>query len=185
MSALRTLRVGAPTRRIGVSPVLDPARRRASLPTNAGCVAQLPNCRRSRSFDLPGALLATIGLSCVTFGLLERSSQRTPSHLCGAIGLLLLVLFVLVERRTRSPLVPMELFQNESSVAARSRIVGRNSTEPFSMTQTGNLGSSSPVTPASLLASSSVFKSIHSNGNSDRSLRTNQRRASISTTIRQ
>ena len=118
MSALRTLRVGAPTRRIGLSPVLDPARRRATLPTNAACVAQLPNCRRSRSFDLPGALLATIGLSCVTFGLLERSSQRTPSHLCGAIGLLLLVLFVLVERRTLSPLVPMELFQNRNFTGA-------------------------------------------------------------------
>jgi hypothetical protein len=36
MSALRTLRVGAPTRRIGVSPVSDLARRRASLPTDAG-----------------------------------------------------------------------------------------------------------------------------------------------------
>jgi hypothetical protein len=33
MAALRTLRVGAPTRRIGVSPVSDLARRRASLPT--------------------------------------------------------------------------------------------------------------------------------------------------------
>jgi hypothetical protein len=33
------------------------------------------------------------------------------------------------------------------------------------MTRTGSLGSLSPVTPASLLASSSVSKSIHSNGN--------------------
>src|SRR5260370_41821360 len=54
MSALRTLRVGAPTRRIGVSPVSDLARRRASLPTDAGCVAQLPNCRRSRSWPETG-----------------------------------------------------------------------------------------------------------------------------------
>lgn len=69
---------------------------------------------KGRRLDLPGALLATIGLSCVTFGLLEWSNQRTRSHLCGAIGLLLLVLFVLVERRTRSPLVPMELFQNRN-----------------------------------------------------------------------
>ena len=68
--------------------------------------------------DLPGALLATIGLSCVTFGLLEWSSQRTHSHLCGSIGLLLLVLFVFVERRRRSPLVPMELFQNRNFAGA-------------------------------------------------------------------
>jgi len=50
MAALRTLRAGAPTRRIGVSPVSDLARRRASLPTDAGRVGQLPNCRRSRSW---------------------------------------------------------------------------------------------------------------------------------------
>ena len=75
----------APSRRrhagLMYPPVSDLARRRASLPTDVGCVAQLPNCRRSRSFDLPGALLATIGLSCVTFWLLEWSSQRTPSPL--------------------------------------------------------------------------------------------------------
>ena len=50
-----------------------------------------------RRLDLPGALLATAGLSCVTFGLLEWSSQRMLSRLCGAVGLLLLLLFVLVE----------------------------------------------------------------------------------------
>jgi hypothetical protein len=44
--------------------------------------------------------------------------SEDPSHLCGAIGLLLLVLFVLVERRTRSPLVPMELFQNRNFTGA-------------------------------------------------------------------
>jgi EmrB/QacA subfamily drug resistance transporter len=73
---------------------------------------------KGRQLDLPGALLATIGLSCVTFGLLEWSSQRTQSRLCEAVGLLLLALFVLVERRTRSPLVPMELFQNRNFAGA-------------------------------------------------------------------
>ena len=71
-----------------------------------------------RRLDLPGMLLATIGLSCLTFGLLEWSSLRTQSRLCGAIGLLLLVLFALVERRTRSPLVPMELFLNRNFTGA-------------------------------------------------------------------
>jgi EmrB/QacA subfamily drug resistance transporter len=68
--------------------------------------------------DLAGALLATIGLSCVTFGLLEWSSRRLHSHICGAIGLILLVLFVLVERRSLSPLVPMELFRNRNFAGA-------------------------------------------------------------------
>lgn len=69
---------------------------------------------KGRRLDFPGALLATTGLSSVTFGLLEWSSQRTRSQICVAIGLLLLVLFVLVERSTRSPLVPMELFRNRN-----------------------------------------------------------------------
>lgn len=71
-----------------------------------------------RRVDLPGMLLAAIGLSCVTFALLEWSSYRTQSQLCGAIGLLLLVLFVVIETRTRSPLVPMELFRNRNFTGA-------------------------------------------------------------------
>ena len=71
-----------------------------------------------RQLDLLGALLATIGLSCVTFGLLEWSSQRTRSQICVAVGLLLLVLFVLVERRANSPLVPMGLFRNRNFTGA-------------------------------------------------------------------
>jgi EmrB/QacA subfamily drug resistance transporter len=71
-----------------------------------------------RRLDLPGMLLATIGLSCVTFGLLQWSSNGTQSRFCLAIGLLLLALFVLVERRTRSPLVPMELFLNRNFTGA-------------------------------------------------------------------
>ncbi len=73
---------------------------------------------RGRPLDLPGALLVTIGLSCLTFGLLEWSSQRTGPQICGAIGLLLLLLFVLVERHSRSPLVPMDFFRNRNFTGA-------------------------------------------------------------------
>lgn len=64
--------------------------------------------------DLQGALLATTGLSCVTFGLLEWSSQRTESRICGSIGLISLLVFVLAEKRARSPLMPIELFRNRN-----------------------------------------------------------------------
>jgi EmrB/QacA subfamily drug resistance transporter len=73
---------------------------------------------KGRPLDLPGALLVTIGLSCLTFGLLEWSSQRTGPQICGAIGLLLLLLFVLVERHSRSPLVPMDFFRNRNFTGA-------------------------------------------------------------------
>ena len=62
MSALRRLRVGAPTRRIGVSPVSDLARRRASLPTDAGRVDPLvPNLGARNQF-------------CCVFNHLSRAS---------------------------------------------------------------------------------------------------------------
>lgn len=71
-----------------------------------------------RQLDLPGALLVTAGLSCVTFGLLEWSSQRIQSRLFEAAGLLLLLLFGMVEVRTRAPLVPVELFRNRNFAGA-------------------------------------------------------------------
>jgi MFS family permease len=71
-----------------------------------------------RGLDLPGALLATTGLSCVTFGLLELSSQRIESLICGSIGLLLLLLFVRTEKRAHSPLVPMALFRDPNFTGA-------------------------------------------------------------------
>ena len=71
-----------------------------------------------RQLDLPGALLVTAGLSSVTFGLLEWSSQRMQSRLFEALGLLLLLIFVMVEVRTRAPLVPMELFRNRNFAGA-------------------------------------------------------------------
>ena len=71
-----------------------------------------------RGLDLPGALLATSGLSSVTFGLLEWSSQRIESRICGTIGLILLLLFALAEKRAHSPLVPMELFRNRNFIGA-------------------------------------------------------------------
>jgi EmrB/QacA subfamily drug resistance transporter len=71
-----------------------------------------------RQLDLPGALLVTAGLSCLTFGLLEWSSQGMQSRLFEAVGLLLLLLFVMVEVRTRAPLVPMELFRNRNFAGA-------------------------------------------------------------------
>lgn len=71
-----------------------------------------------RQLDLPGALLVTAGLSSVTFGLLEWSSQRMQSRLFEALGLFLLLIFVMVEVRTRAPLVPMELFRNRNFAGA-------------------------------------------------------------------
>lgn len=54
--------------------------------------------------DLPGGALATAGLGAGTYGLLERSP---PMALAAVV---LLAAFVVRERRTAHPLVPLELF---------------------------------------------------------------------------
>src|SRR2546421_1784194 len=66
-------------------------------------------------FDLAGFLLAGIGLALVTYALSEGSSSGWTSTgiLSSAlVGLLVLVGFVVVELRTREPMVDLHLFGN-------------------------------------------------------------------------
>lgn len=76
-----------------------------------------------RAFDVRGALLSVLGISCLTLGLQEGqryawgtvwSFVSIPMIL--AVGLMFLVLFVIVERRpgSRAPLVPSDLFRSRS-----------------------------------------------------------------------
>ena len=86
----------------------------------AGLVAFLtlryvPESREAkrRPLDLAGALLATTGLAAVVFGLIESSTRGFASPLIwGALaaGAILLALFVVVEWRGRSPMMPLALF---------------------------------------------------------------------------
>lgn len=64
--------------------------------------------------DLTGALTATIGLGLVVFGLIEApgagwSAPRVWASL--ALGALALAAFVVVERRSTHPMVPLDLFR--------------------------------------------------------------------------
>jgi EmrB/QacA subfamily drug resistance transporter len=67
------------------------------------------------SLDWPGAVLASIGLGGIVYGLIE-SPQKGWSHpgVLGALalGLLALAAFVAVERRHRSPMLPLGLFRS-------------------------------------------------------------------------
>jgi EmrB/QacA subfamily drug resistance transporter len=62
--------------------------------------------------DLPGTLLATLGLGSVVYGLIEKSAG------VGIAGALLLGLFVVVERRSSAPMVPPSLFLSRSFLGA-------------------------------------------------------------------
>ena len=72
---------------------------------------------RSRTFDLPGALSVTAGVTGVVYALVEGPNFGWDSPrivLAGVGGLLLLGLFVAIERRSRDPLVPPSLKANRS-----------------------------------------------------------------------
>jgi len=70
--------------------------------------------------DIPGALLATLGLGAFTFGLV-RSQGGKPGVLGIAAllaGIVLLGAFVMVERRSSAPMVPLDLFRSKVFTAA-------------------------------------------------------------------
>ncbi|MFD5552248.1 MFS transporter [Streptomyces sp. NPDC127068] len=73
------------------------------------------------SFDALGAVLATAGSSLLVLGLVSGPEAGWGS-LRGAgslvAGVLILAVFALVEKRTRSPLVPLRLFGNRRLVTA-------------------------------------------------------------------
>lgn len=71
--------------------------------------------RTTRSFDLPGFLLAGIGLALTMYALSEGSSYGWTSFdilACLGIGLICLTIFVFVELRSTHPILDLRLFSN-------------------------------------------------------------------------
>src|SRR4051794_12559645 len=66
----------------------------------------------SRKLDWPGALLATIGLGGVVFALIDS----VP--IAGIVGGLALVAFLVVEARSSTPMVPLDLFRSSTFLGA-------------------------------------------------------------------
>ncbi|MEV0054090.1 MFS transporter [Saccharopolyspora shandongensis] len=86
---------------------------------SAACVlaADRPLTARGTRLDLPGSILATAGLTCLTYGVtnvpLGWTAPQTLVPL--AAGVAALALFAVVESRfAASPLVPPRLFRNRS-----------------------------------------------------------------------
>ncbi|AOX67548.1 MFS transporter [Curtobacterium sp. BH-2-1-1] len=85
--------------------------------------------RRGR-FDLLGALLITVGMTSLVFGLIEASAVGwTSAVVIGALlaAAVLLIAFVIVERRSREPVIPLELFASvtrSGAYIARLLVVG-------------------------------------------------------------
>src|SRR5437588_6699563 len=92
----------------------------------------IPDLRpgRQHGWDLPGIVLSTVSLFLIIFALIEgqRYSWGTVTGFISipvilAVGLELLVLFVIVEQYVDEPLVPLSLFQNRN-FAILNRVPG-------------------------------------------------------------
>jgi len=84
-------------------------------------LAATPGEGARHSFDLLGALTVTLGLTGLIYGLVEveeagAGSPRAWLPLAAAV--LLLAAFVVVERRSPTPLVPFRIFRNRTTTSA-------------------------------------------------------------------
>jgi len=76
-----------------------------------------PPHRQARGVDIPGAGSVTAGLALLTFGITQGqevglSTPRSLLTLCAAAGLL--ALFILIERRSPAPLMPLAVLRRPS-----------------------------------------------------------------------
>lgn len=77
--------------------------------------------RRSGRFDVAGALLATAGSTALVFGIVDASDigWTAPATLIPLVaGLVMLALFIQVERRATQPIVPLRLFASRERSGA-------------------------------------------------------------------
>jgi EmrB/QacA subfamily drug resistance transporter len=71
----------------------------------------------ARRFDLPGLMLASTGLFGLVYGLVRSQSQGWGSPeivISLALGVLLVIAFIVYELRTEEPMLPMRFFANRS-----------------------------------------------------------------------
>ena len=84
--------------------------------------AVLPETARHRgTFDLPGALLSTLGMSSLVYGFVRAASDGwSDAGTVGsfATGVVLLTGFVLVELRAAEPITPLRLLADRSRTSA-------------------------------------------------------------------
>ena len=72
-----------------------------------------------RVLDVAGALLATLALGLLTYGMIEAQSRAGPMAWAAiVVGVALLAAFVAVERRARAPMMPLDLFASRAFTAA-------------------------------------------------------------------
>ncbi|GAB2986374.1 MFS transporter [Streptomyces pseudoechinosporeus] len=89
----------------------------------AGALRWLPESRAGdgRRLDLPGALLVTAGLATLAYGIVQTETEGWTSSATLVpllAGVALIGFFLLVEARTKAPLMPLKLFRIRSVASA-------------------------------------------------------------------
>ncbi len=77
----------------------------------------------SDKLDLPGAIALALGLALVTFGFLRVPAAGISNwQVYGslALGLILLFLFIIIEKKSKSPMMPLSLFANKTFSGANA-----------------------------------------------------------------
>ncbi|HTU14964.1 MAG TPA: MFS transporter [Solirubrobacterales bacterium] len=70
-----------------------------------------------RTLDIPGAVAITAGLALLVYTLVDATNAgwtSTETIIRGVIALVLIAAFVVIEMRTRKPLVPFSIFRNRT-----------------------------------------------------------------------
>lgn len=97
--------------------------------------------KRPGRFDLTGALTSTLGMSAVVYGFVRAASDGWGDRVTVAsfaAGIVLLVAFILNERRAEQPITPLRLFasrERSGAYAARILVVGAMFSMFFFLTQ--------------------------------------------------
>lgn len=76
-------------------------------------VARVPESRHSTlsgRFDVAGAVLAALGLGAITYALIQATDDPRAATLAAFAGLVASLSFVWIERRSRTPMLPLGLF---------------------------------------------------------------------------
>lgn len=89
----------------------------------AAALAVIPRDRKAtgrRSFDLPGAITGTVGVTLLVYVLVQgpESGWTSTGIVVSAVtAVVLLALFTVIEARSKDPLMPLRLFQNRNLAA--------------------------------------------------------------------
>lgn len=67
---------------------------------------------RSGGFDVPGAVWAAVGLGGTTYALIEGPNNPGTGALAAVVGIAALLAFWRVQRRSRTPMLPLGLFRS-------------------------------------------------------------------------